>query len=215
MKVLIAVMSCCRDQPTHKAIRDTWARNSPVDVRFFLGRGCKPECGDEIAVDALDDYDHVTEKSREIFRWALARDYDFVLHCGRDTYVVIECLMNAGLENYDYAGCKTGGSDQRMICPIEFNSKGWCEYASGGAGSWLSRKAMQLIVDSPMYHPADDLLYGMVLGHAGIPLFHHPGFLKHAVPRFPDYTIAVHLSRGTGVYDSYWMYKAHSKRGLV
>lgn len=209
MRVLFAVMSCWLHQATHRAIRDTWAKNPAQPVRFFLGREYGETKADEVIVDAPDDYQHVTEKSREIFRYALREGYDYVLHCGRDTYLNIDRVMNAGLEKFEYAGCKTGGSYTSGFCPIIPDKHGWCEYTSGGAGTWLSRRAMALIVNSPLYHQADDLLYGWILGNEGIALYHHNGFHKSGKLCLGPKDISIHLGRGTDNYATAWMYRAH------
>lgn len=209
MRVLFAVMSCWHHQSTHQAIRDTWAYNPSQDVRFFVGERKGRAKPDEVIVAAPDDYQHVTEKSREIFKYALDGGYDFLFHCGRDTYTSIKRVMGAGLEKFEYAGCKTGGSYISGFCPIIPDNHGWCEYTSGGAGTWLSRRAMKLILDSPLYHEADDLLYGWILGQAGIPLYHHSGFHKSGKLCLGPEDISIHLGRGTGNYATSWMYRAH------
>lgn len=211
MKTLIAVMSCAKDQHTHQAIRDTWAKRSEVDYAFFMGNGVKHNQPDEVILCAPDDYEHVTEKSRAIFEYALARGYDFVLHCARDTYVDTFNLVRAGLFAYDYSGHRTAGGTEAHDVELISNRQGKYEYTSGGAGTWLSAKSMRIILDSDRYHVADDLLYGWILGDAGIRLHHDPRFLKSG-ERIGRYDCTVHLGKGTGNYDPSWMYKAHRYR---
>lgn len=217
MKLLIAVMSCWgdRERKCHEAIRETWAKDSPIDVRLFVGAGRSfALLHDEAQVNAADDYAHVTEKSREIFKWALARDYTHVLHCGRDTYVDVRRLLEAGFERYDYAGnCSLPGGHARFSLIDRPDPHGYFSYASGGAGSWLSRRAMEEIVRSPLYHKADDLLYGWVLGLAGIPCWHDVRFQKYGSYLYYK-NVTVHLSRGTGQYAPQWMYRCHELRRM-
>lgn len=208
MKILIAIMSCVHDQDTHQASRDTWLIGSPVDHKFFMGRGAIARSDDEIVVDENDDYEHVTEKSRAIFGYALANAYDFVLHCGRDTFINPLRLLNSGLHKRHYAGHRTSGGLYPHYVELIAAPQGWYEYASGGAGSWLSAWAMNEILKSPLYHVADDLMYGWILGGLGVPLYHDPRFLKWGTKLRPG-DISVHLSRKTGVYEKEWMYRAH------
>lgn len=213
MKILIAVMSCAKDQHTHQAIRDTWGSKlqPECELVFFGGHGFVPSWKDEVLIDAPDDYEHVTEKSRAMFSFALNEDYDFVLHCARDTYVDTFNLVRSGLFSYDYAGHRTAGGTEAHNVDLISNRQGKYEYTSGGAGTWLSRKAMKIIVDSPWYHVADDLLYGWILGDAGISLRHDPRFLKNG-ERIGKYDCTIHLGKGTGNYNPSWMYRAHRYR---
>lgn len=213
MKLLIAILSCNRDAHLHDVVRDTWLIRKPanVDHCFFMGHGSRKASPDELIVDAGDDYSEITQKSRAMFQWALNHNYDFVFHCGRDTYINVERLVNAGLEPYDYAGHRTiGGEQAHLVELVPTLGTGWFPYASGGAGSWLSRRAMQLIVNSKLYHQADDLLYGWILGSNGVQLYHDPRFMKHG-DFLEENAITVHLSKGTGKYQPEQMYNAHWK----
>lgn len=194
-KILIAVMSCRKDMKTHKAITDTWGLKFQ-STRIFIGMGCAT--WDEIVLPVLDDYKHVTEKSRAIFCWALGNGYDFVLHVGRDTYVNIPefQLRLEHLQKYDYAGRST----QRRIGQPQPSPP----YTLGGSGTWLSKRSMWEIVQSPKYHVWDDFLYGQILAEAGIKL--------HDCDSFGT-TMTRHLSKSTGVYNPSDMYDTHRKFG--
>lgn len=210
MSILIAVMSCERDVLTHWAQRDTWVDQRECDVRWFMGKGATE--GDEINLNCDDSYEGVTEKSLKIFEWALARNYSHILHIGRDTYVKVNRLLDATeLLDYDYAGHCGYADVDKYTCPLIPDCKGRYPYASGGAGSWLSRRAMQTVLDSPIRHVADDLMYGWALGAAGIPCRHDLRFQKRGEYIFTPQGITVHLSRGTGVYDPNWMREAHRR----
>lgn len=207
-KVLIAILSCERDRLTHQAIRDTWLKDCPVDYRFLVG--CQAEAPDELSLPVADDYEHVTDKSLAAFWWALKQNYDFVLHVGRDTYVNVPRLLRGNLEKYNYAGHAGGQGNVAHYCDLKPDGKGRYSYASGGAGSWLSARALERIISSPIYHKADDLLYGWVLGLAGIALWHDPrfGYAGESLENSEQFTM--HLSKGTGFYNPAWMYHAHA-----
>ncbi len=225
-RILIAVMSCNDHRRTHKACRETWlTKTAPnIDYKFFVGHGSSSLDKDEEQVDATDDYLHVTEKSRKIFELALARGYDYILHVGRDTYVHLPRLDQAELEPTDYAGnCALEGWKPQWT-KIDFplpkgrytdisspDGKGRYAYTCGGAGTWLSRRAMQEILNSDMYHEADDLLYGWILGSKGIRCWHDLRFQRYGHFLFRPNHLTVHLSRGTGSYNPLWMYNCHRK----
>lgn len=207
--ILIAVMSCERDIPTHWASRQTWIRQDQADTRFFVGKGAKE--GDEIDLHCDDSYEGVTEKSLKMFQWCLARGYSHMLHCGRDTYVNVNRLKGAvDLLEYDYAG-HAGFRAKEFTCDLTPDCKGRYAYASGGAGSWLSRRAMETILASPIRHQADDLMYGWALGDAGIPCRHDLRFQKHGRYLRNNRAFTVHLSEETGVYDQEWMRECHRR----
>ncbi len=131
MKILIAIPSCARDRVCHQLIRDTWAKHSPVDVRFFLGRGNdRPEC-DEILLDCPDDWDGLPRKVQWICRWAYQNQYDFTFKTDSDSYVSIPRLLASGFEKWHYSGAC---GDKENVYPDA------CFPANGG-GYWLSRRA--------------------------------------------------------------------------
>src|SRR5580698_10880655 len=55
VKALIAVFCCHKYRSWAQTIRDTWAKDAPVDIRFFIGRpaGDAPQ-PDEVFLDAND-----------------------------------------------------------------------------------------------------------------------------------------------------------------
>ena len=132
MKILIAILSCesYRTNGNNQALRDTWLPAlKGADYKFFMGKGSTATQSDEVLVDAPDDYANVTYKTREIYKWALEHDYDFIFKCFPDTYVCPSRLLNSGFENYDYVGnfaCRPQGS---------------FAYCTGGTGYWVSKKA--------------------------------------------------------------------------
>lgn len=138
MKVLIFVLSCARDRESHELIRQTWAKNIPVDLRFFVGRECGISCDDEIRLDVPDDFDGMPQKMQEICRWAAVRDYDFMFKCDTDSYVCVPRLLESGFEKYHYSGCC---GEQANVYPDA------CFPANGG-GYWLSRRAFEYLAEN-------------------------------------------------------------------
>lgn len=138
MKVLIAVVSCVRDKEGHQAIRDTWAKHSPVDVRFFVGRGCVASEDDETSLDVPDDWNGLPQKVQAVCRWAQSRDYDFIFKTDTDSYVSIPRLLESNFEKYHYSGCC---GEQENVYPDA------CFPANGG-GYWLSRRAFEYLAEN-------------------------------------------------------------------
>lgn len=215
MKLFIPIVSCWAHRFTHDPVRQTWLQNCQVDHAFILGaaNGRIP-FSDELSLPVGDTYDKLTEKALATIRYVYDAGYDFMLHVGRDTYVDVPRMLEAGLEQFDYAGnCGCRSDSLAYFCPLQaFDKKRPYHYASGGAGSWLSRKAMRLILDSSIRHAADDLMFGWILGEAGIPLWSDWRFQKKGTALYSEDQFTLHLSRGPGKYHSVWMYHAHNNR---
>jgi hypothetical protein len=148
---------------------------------------------DEIVLHVPDDYLHLTYKTRENIRWALAHGFDFVFQCFSDTFIDIQRLLASGYENYDYSG--------RQCTP---------EYASGGSGYWLSKKVMQLIANQPVTDWADDRWIGSIATKNGI-VFH----IDARYSEYPDYPsrnntiITSHLAGTPVIYNPQQMYQIY------
>jgi hypothetical protein len=135
-------------------IRDSWLKDVKSDYRIFKGRtqkgvNCAPK-GDEIFLDAPDDYHHSAEKLRALLRWALDHGYDKVCKVDDDVYVYYDRLM-ANVPTADYVGSGAQGID---FCP--------------GFSCWYSRKAMETLLRSPAGCWAEDRWAGESLKRAGI-----------------------------------------------
>jgi len=124
MKSLVLIPSCARDralQFTQRALLEEHA-----DYRFFLGAGnCSPAF-DEVILPVRDDYMALPSKVRQAFAWAVDHDYDYIFKCDRDTAIHADRLVAALPEGQDYVGLVGNPGD---CC-------------GGGAGYWLSRKAI-------------------------------------------------------------------------
>jgi hypothetical protein len=182
MKFLIAISSCgdFEANGNNQALRDTWlkdlARYRPtVDYKFFFGEGqgigsskdLSPSDG-ILLPGVPDGYGHLTYKTQASLRWAHAEGYDFVFRCFPDTYVRLDRLMACPFWNYDYYG------DFRSESTEQHHQN----YASGGPGYWLSRRAFELLLDQPILGIwrdtitpyAEDLWVGNRLGIAPVKL---------------------------------------------
>ena len=180
MKLLIAIKGCERDTRNgfHQALRETWVKDVPagIDVKFFVGEGNAPLRPDEERIGCPDDYMSLPVKTRAILRWMLGREYDFIFLCDTDTYVMPERLLASGFENYDLTGLFNGKigvprateGDAGPWKPADQGNGATRYYAwiSGGNGYWLSKRAVQIIVDDMAYVSdwAEDRTIGQILG---------------------------------------------------
>lgn len=171
----MAVKSCLGDYRVgcHQTIRETWGQG--IDVKFFLSPqfflldDCPKLKDDEILVDCPDDYNHLPQKTQQIVRWFLYRDYDHIFLCDVDTFIIPSKLLKTGFEDYDYAG--RIGSDRPFGKPFRYRDgrKQWhakCyAWASGGYGYFLSKTAAEIvtcsIIDPRLW--AEDMFVGDAL----------------------------------------------------
>lgn len=147
MKNLIAVMTCWRNEDTVKAIRETWAKNSPVEVKFFFGGKRRELASDEVALDAPDTYAGFAQKVKAMMAWAIANGYTHVLKCDDDVYVVPSRVRFVG----DHAG---------FLTPQGF--------IHGGSGYVVSQRAMRLLVKSDISEISEDGWVSSTLRQNGI-----------------------------------------------
>lgn len=136
MKVLIGVISCNRDRQNQQQARNTWLKDC-TEYRFILGRSCYEPTQDELILDAPDDYRNLVQKVRKTIEYAASNGFDYLFKCDVDTYCHVSRLLSSGFENHDYVG------------------------RYGGAGYWLSRKAMLALLDTtfPDFDAEDEVVY--------------------------------------------------------
>ena len=197
MKILVGVKSCDRDRANgcHQAIRETWGKDFPsnVDVRFFMGMGKVTGFlkEDEVLVYAQDDLVALPLKVREMAQYTVRENYDFAYFCDVDTFVIPKRLMASGFENYDYFGRFMIDGVPQLIKNFQDGRLGMLHdvwnYASGGVGYFLSRKAAELISTMVPVHYAEDYSVGQVLGPLTM-----SGELKVAYPVNFDRYVAWH-----------------------
>ena len=178
MKVLIAVLSCHALRHWEQAVMETWGKDvNGADLRFFLGNPLVTMVYPEIYLVVDDSFQGITEKTVEMYRWALAHGYDYVFKCDLDTLVRPQALLQAGFERWDWVG----GANSF--------------FASGGAGYGLSRRAMEAVIEWPVESgPAEDVHTAHALLAKGIALHHDPRLLFIPGQVMDDNTITYHLS---------------------
>jgi hypothetical protein len=214
-KVLLALTTCRKyqyapgDQVAHKngfqtqrseAVYETWYQTweqkfqDKVDFKFFVGQG--PEqvnLPNLVELDAPDGYYDLPAKVKSIFKWAVDRNYTHVVKIDDDVVMRISNFLKF-FQPVDYCGYE-----------LESNTSKW----ASGAAYVISRRAMQLIVDTPWdptWNSAEDQATGRILAANGIPLVHDPRYLCCSCPEcFRRYglenLITIHTTKPEMMYE--------------
>lgn len=178
-----------------RAQRETWIQDldGRADYKFFLGL---PESADEDVVsldmpdgpiwDAVRGCGHRTpvgqRKTEALARYALENGYDFVFKCDDDTFIRVDHLLAGGFERFDYSGF----TEQHWERDIA-----WYRWCQGGAGYWLSRKAMALVAEYGLHLvPIEDYAVGQLLHRHEIMPYHDARYTPTPDPRRPDWITA-------------------------
>ena len=154
---------------------------------------------DVVLLPIPDDYKHMSYKTRESLRWSAAQNFAFVFRCCVDTYIDFQRLMSSGFERADYTA---GG----ILQPHN--------YGIGGPGYWLSRRAVQHIIDSPVTDWAEDRWVGGILNRHGISVSvdrRYVSFPHH--PLRNNDLITSHIALMPVPYDIRIMYRFYEERG--
>lgn len=171
MRVLIAISSLKQYEENHQAMRITWlgdAIKAGMDYHFFLS-----------------DTISMTDKLKQKMNFALEQGfYDYMFSCFPDTYARPERLLLSGFENFDYFGSV-----------FKHPSPGATLYCQGGAGYFLSRKAMEIATSNPTSYLNDDCWLGDVLSREDVSLGHTEDFRQWAgSPLRSNNVVTSHLS---------------------
>jgi hypothetical protein len=138
MRIIVGVLTRNEITARREACLATWVRRldeSPdVTVVFLVGSEVDtPRLeGNVLHLPCRDDYDSLIYKVREFCRWALSQQFDYVFKCDDDTFVVVDRLLSFDPGGHDYIG----------IDPVDHVNP---KFASGGAGYWLSRRAVETV----------------------------------------------------------------------
>jgi len=160
----VGIMSCQRDRPYHKLVRETWLQNE-VDHRFFLGgslTGALLE--DEVLLDVPDEYCYSRQKLQGMIAWTLEHEYDFMFKCDTDTYVCVPRLLTSGFERWDWSGGYYGGSGywlnktaMGVLSKIPLDGENWAE------DQWVTKQLQDhnfTLHGDSRYRSQDDLNIG-------------------------------------------------------
>lgn len=217
MRILIAIPSCPAHAAYQQAQRDTWVRDIPsginVHYRFFLGResgfehGVVDEIGDEVYLGAdafipergLKKYPTLPQKTKQICDYALLAGHDYIFKTDTDSLVNVKNLLNSGFANSEYSG--------------GYNYEETGDFASGGAGYWLSRKAMQVVANSEIEYWAEDVFVALALKEKGILPVWNTGYRWKPGEIVDKDMISLHLGSALHPkkYETKMMHEAYAK----
>jgi hypothetical protein len=229
MRYLIAISSCYdfEKSASNDAMRETWlpdvGKFPGLEYRFFFGYGQGAETA-QLPADCIllpdveDGYGTLTYKTLSSLRWAHENNFDFVFRCFPDCYVRVDRLMACGFETVDYIGDFRGDPSTNEVTHQRAQN-----YASGGAGYFLSRRAFEIAMHGPVLGIwrdeitpyAEDLVIGNLLGRSSIPLKYRDltsRFINrgsHNYPRPDNDFITAHLSC-PDKYSVDFMHSAHA-----
>lgn len=216
MRCLVAISGCWNFElnGNHAALRDTWLKDvvkfPNLEYRFFVGTGQGAEEGnlpdDCILLPNVDDgYGSLSYKSRDSARWAFEQGFSHLFRCFPDTYCRVDRLMSCGFAELDYVGDFRGDPSTNEVTHQRAQN-----YASGGAGYLLSRRAFEIVMNGPILGIwrdeitpyAEDLVCGNLLGRSSVPLkyrdlttrFINRGSRPCSWPRPDNDFITAHLS---------------------
>ena len=143
-------------------LRAQCLQNSPLPYKFVFGDPTQLNDWDNTGLDdkeilyapGSDHKKFLHLKDIALFKYALENDFAFCYRGCDDSWTFVDRLIDAGLSAYDLAGnfpcrLRLGGT---FSIPFRY----W-NYAHGGVGMWLSRKAMEMIIATPWdEHHLDD-----------------------------------------------------------
>ncbi|MDR2980716.1 MAG: hypothetical protein LBV12_00550 [Puniceicoccales bacterium] len=135
-RFLIAVCSAQKYHNRREACRQTWLQNVGPSSRYFFFVGEQPIDGEEpdvVYFNVPDDYGNLIRKVQAMFYFAAAcDDFDYLLKCDDDTYLVEERLQSLVENEPDVMGYIWNNSIKSL---------------SGGAGYIISRKHVKALAE--------------------------------------------------------------------
>jgi len=213
-RVLIAIESCQRHRggEFHEAIRETWFKNIAVtDKRFFysIGNGMtlQADYPDETCLNGPDDYNSLPFKTQAICQWALEHNFDWIFKCDTDT-IINPWQFIFSFEGYDYMGGANADINVPGFPPERI------EFCSGGAGYWLSKKAMAIVAETSVIkgQQAEDVFVANALLKYGIKPAFHPGYRWRPGATIDKDIVSLHLSSALQKkYEPSMMYDAYKQ----
>lgn len=170
-KIIIGALSCKQYPERQNRCRHSWmadARRKGIDCVFLIGDPSVKEPtrdGDMLLLPCPSDYPSLPQRTRWFCKWLLTQDFQYALKLDDDTLVCIDRLAK-----YDFAG--------RDYIGAEWNPG--VGYGSGGAGYFMSRKAVEIIANHMTHSTgSEDLLVGATLRSHGIPFSLEPRLVPY------------------------------------
>jgi hypothetical protein len=164
-RIIIGALSARQYPERRRRCRETWFDDAALfpELEPLFLIGAEGEVRQPTLIDDLlllpcpNDYQSLPQRTRWFCQWAIeARDFDYLFKCDDDTFLCIERLLAFDTWGRDYIGAEW---------------RPGVDYASGGAGYLLSRRAAEIVAKKlDASTGAEDKLVGDVLRAAGIGL---------------------------------------------
>lgn len=174
LSILVGICSCNGAPLRRAACRETWLSHPQpgIECRFFLGRREPlPQEPDAVNLWVDDGYASLPAKGLAFYKWALDNyDFDWLFKCDDDTYIALDRLASLCDSRYDLIG--NPDVDRRKS-------------PSGGAGYFMSRRLVELIVahaDEVSPTGAEDLIFGAMAVRFGVPMLASPRLILSSSP---------------------------------
>jgi hypothetical protein len=160
-RIVVGVLTCDGYADRRRACEETWVADLAADdvlVAFLRGDETLDTPyrwdGSTLWCRCPDDYLSVIHKTRAFVRWATENiEFEYLFKCDDDTYVYRDRFVT-----YDQGGADYIGTPVRR------------EFASGGAGYFLSARAAEMVAEGDFGPKAEDRLVGELLFDHGIEL---------------------------------------------
>ena len=170
-------------QTRRMACEATWLKDCPCDYKFFSDA--------DLGLDFFSETVR-TWRTKLMAKYAYDNGYDFMFRCDTDTYVWTNRLMACGFEAHDYMGyCVPYPKRLEIHCGLRT--------AHGGSGFFLSRRAMEPVIETPPFLCHDGRYWGDIW--TGEVLWKHD-IHCHRDTRFMD-------GEGAGNWLPSWLPKEH------
>jgi len=216
MTILLAILTCPRFLDRRNAIRDTWLKSLNdlkvvgeffnVDVRFFSGRlPCLADdyLGDIVHLDCPDSYEELPLKTYALAKYAQNHNYDYLLKCDDDSYLVpIPDVMDELFVRDHCVG-------HLRIKPTINDG---IDYSHGGCYT-LPRRGIAAVVEHPELFTKgiEDGAVGRAMQAAGVPLKHEARIFHNSRQLFawgsPNGVIAAHQVKPDLMYQLHETYR--------
>lgn len=141
-KILIAIITCPKNNDRQQALKQTWLKDIPENVDWAFVQGNHETSFDkdknQLLLNTLEGYEHLARKTYDLAGFVYQEtDYDFLIKIDDDSYVEVQNILRYISEDKpDYAGKRN----------IEMSGSDNFSYAQGGFYI-LSRKALKILSD--------------------------------------------------------------------
>ncbi|MFN9368788.1 MAG: hypothetical protein ACK6CT_08475 [Planctomycetia bacterium] len=212
-RIVVGILSCQKNVGKKRAVQATWLRDlraAGVPAYFLVGRPGRPAEveGDVLYLDCADTYVALCDKTLAFLRFARERlDCDYIFKCDDDTYVDVVRWDQVPYAEHDFTAGRLLPYSGGYRVWMQWKGLEWkpeydaflsmvAEFPCGGEGYFLSRRAINLILESTLPEAlknppgSEDILVTGLLKLAGINLFLVPELAGQTFEVLRNWTVA-------------------------